>query len=273
MKGLVVLVCFLALCVPCYADGIGVDLQSVSVNVAAGRSQGSGVLFIAELGGRQTTWVLTANHVVDGLRSVKDVISDDGVTKKSVTYRDAEVVQERVSNGRGVGEKRFYAKVVSVHKQRDLALLRVRIDGEFHVGAKMYLDESIPEPGTALFHCGAPGGKDIGGTASLTAGIVSRIGALIPDFGGSEHGVFDQVTCSAMGGSSGGLVALQDDGRVVGLITLGLRGSDSFHWMVPSRSILEFLDEIGARWVVDPKAERPESEASLKMPLEVGAPE
>jgi S1-C subfamily serine protease len=252
---------------------VGVELQSISVNIVAPgqyrASQGSGVILLPKVGDKETTWVLTAEHVVDGLRQVREVIGKDGETKKQVTYRDAEIVQERVNAGRGVGERRYDAKVMSVDPRRDIAILRVRIDGEFDRGAQFYLGEEIPIPGTPLFHCGAPGGKSLGGTCSLTSGIVSRLGVRIPDFGGSEHGVFDQVTCPALGGSSGGLVALEEDGQIAGIITLGLRGADSFHWMVPVRSLLDYADEADARWLFDPNAERPESEDEIDLPLEL----
>ncbi|KKK96654.1 hypothetical protein LCGC14_2660570, partial [marine sediment metagenome] len=138
-----------------------------------------------------------------------------------------------MENGRVVGESRADAKIISVDSTRDLALLRIRQSDFSKVGAKFYLDESISSAGTLIYHCGAPGGKEIGGTCSLTTGIVSRIGVRIPSFGGAEHGIFDQVDCAALPGSSGGLVALQKDGKYIGLITLGLEGSDNFHWMVP----------------------------------------
>jgi len=251
---------------------VGADLQAISVNICCPgdyRSvQGSGTIILVSTGEGMTTWVLTAEHVVSGLRKVREVIDGNGKTRKQVTYGDAEIVQERVSEGRVVGERRYDAKVVSVDATRDVALLRVRIDGEFTQGATFYLDNEIPMPGVALFHCGAPGGKDLGGTCSLTAGIVSRLGVRIPKFGGSEHGVYDQVTCSALGGSSGGLVAMREDGRLVGIITLGLSGTDSFHWMVPIRSILDWADDIDARWLFDPKADQPANASDNNFPLE-----
>lgn len=251
---------------------VGADLQAISVNICCpgnyGSVQGSGTIILVPVGEEITTWVLTAEHVVNGLRKVREVINDEGRTRKQVAYGDAEVVQERMSEGRVVGERRYDAKVISVNATRDVALLRVRIDGEFEQGASFYLDDEIPMPGVALFHCGAPGGKDLGGTCSLTSGIVSRVGVRIPNFGGSEHGVYDQITCPALGGSSGGLIAMREDGRLVGILTLGARGTDSFHWMVPMRSILDWADDIGARWIFDPNAEHPENADAIDLPLE-----
>lgn len=254
---------------------IGPTLQDVSVNVCcpggsgySGQAEGSGTLIVGKVDGKPAVWVLTAHHVVRDLRSVNEVISPTGENKSQVSYRDAQIIQERVVDGRAVGELKFDAKVVSVDPRRDIALLRVR-DGEFKkTGATFYAAPEIPAPGTAIFHCGAPGGKDIGGTCSLTAGIVSRLGVRIPEFGSAEHGVFDQVDCPALGGSSGGLVAARDSGQWVGMITIGLRGGDSFHWMVPIRSVRDWTKEIKADWLLDPKSPQPTEEQVKKLPLE-----
>ena len=120
-----------------------------------------------------------------------------------------------------------------------------------------------------IFHAGAPGGKEIGGSASLTGGLISRIGVRIPEFGGSEHGVFDQTDTAALGGSSGGLIALRDDGRWIGMITLGLTGGDSFHWIVPIRSVREWAKEIDVEWLLDPTHPRPAEKDLDSIPLEL----
>jgi len=268
--------CFV-LCFPSLADKpVGPTLQKVSVNVlcpgkygGSGGAQGSGTVFLSEIDGKASAWVLTAYHVIKGQREVSDVISRTGSTKKSVSYRDAQIIQERVLAGRIVGELKFDAEIISVDASRDIALLRIR-DGEFSdVGATFFLDGDIPLAGTELYHCGAPGGKDTGGTCSLTMGIVSRIGVRIPGFGGgSKHGVFDQTDTAALGGSSGGLLALKSDGRFIGMITLGLRGGDSFHWYVPARSILDWAEEINVQWLFDDTCDRPTEKDIKKIILE-----
>lgn len=273
---LVGLVCVLALTVGgVAAEPVGPGLQAVSVNICcpstyggAGEAEGSGTLVVGKVGDKPAVWVLTAHHVVKDLRSEKEVVSPGGEKKTHVSYRDAQIIQERVVDGRAVGETKVDAKVVSVDERRDIALLRIR-DGEFkQKGVTFYAVKDIPQPGTALYHCGAPGGKEIGGTCSLTAGIVSRLGVRIPEFGGSEHGVFDQVDCPALGGSSGGLVALRDNGQWVGMITLGLGGGDSFHWIVPVRSVRDWATEIKAEWLLDPSKPQPKEDDVAKIPLE-----
>lgn len=280
MKGFVLCFVLLLSNVVCVAEApdftaehatnrVGPSLQSVSVNVLAGSSQGSGTIFLSIVDGKPAAFIITANHVIDGLRDVESIVDSEGTSRKIVSYQDVQIIQERVLNGRIVGELKFDAKVINADKRRDIALLRVR-DGSFSsVGAKFYLGEDIPCAGTELYHCGAPGGKDTGGTCSLTGGIVSRIGVRIPDFGGgSKHGVFDQTDTAALGGSSGGLLALKFDGRFIGMITLGLRGGDNFHWYVPARAILKWSDQIGIVWLFDPSLDRPTENDIDEIPLE-----
>ncbi len=237
---------------------VGPDLQRVSVNVLAGGPQGSGTIFLTLIEGEQSAWVLTANHVITGLRRVNDIIDPDGKERKLIRYDDASIIQETVIAGRAVGEIKYDAKIISVDKRRDIALMRVRRGDFTSVGARFYVGGTIPAAGTEIYHCGAPGGIKTGGTCTLTGGIISRIGVLIPGFGGgSEYGVFDQTDTAALGGSSGGMIALKSDGRYIGMITLGLLGGDNFHWIVPARSILVWADEIGVRWLFDTSIKRP----------------
>lgn len=248
------------------AEPVGPRLQQVSVNVLSEGSykstQGSGTIFLSEVGGKPAAFVITANHVVVNLREVMTVIGSDGVTKKAIRYADARIIQERVENGRTIGEVKYDAEILNVDPRRDIALLRVR-KGDFATkGATFYLGigpyKKIPVAGTEIYHCGAPGGKNLGGTSTLTGGIISRIGVRIPGFGGgSKYGIFDQTDAAALGGSSGGMIALKADGRWIGMITLGLKSGDSFHWIVPARSVAAWAKEIGVMWLLDPTLDRP----------------
>lgn len=255
---------------------VGPYLQSVSVNVAAGRYQGSGTIFLSWVRypetdeyprvehERKSAWVLTAHHVIEDLREVKEVIDSDGTTRKTIRYGDTQVIQEQVEYGRTIGEVKYDAQVISIDARRDIALLRVRKGDFTTTGASFYLGTEIPVVGTEIYHCGAPGGKDLGGTSTLTGGIVSRIGVRIPDFGGgSEHGIFDQTDTAALGGSSGGMVALRVDGRWIGMITLGLRSGDNFHWFVPARSVRAWAEEVEVMWLFDTSLPRP-TEGDIK---------
>lgn len=253
---------------------IGPMLQAVSVNVLApgkfsGGSQGSGTIFLTNVEGKQAAFIITAHHVVVGLREVTSVIGPDGDTKKAIRYRDAQITQEQVEAGRTVGEVKYDAKVINVDPKRDVALLRVRKGDFTNSGATFHLGTQIPSAGTEIYHCGAPGGKETGGTCSLTSGIISRIGVRIPGFGGgSEHGIFDQTDAAALGGSSGGMVALKSNGQWIGMITLGLQSGDSFHWIVPARSVSVWANEVKVAWLLDSSLDRPTEDDIKSIVLE-----
>ena len=255
------------------ANEVGPKLQKLSVNVYCSKTygggvQGSGTIFLSEVDGKMAAFVLTAHHVVSDLRNVKSVIIG-GETKKVVRYKDAQIIQEQVENGRAIGEIKYDAKIISVDTRRDIALLRVRKGDFSNVGAVFYLGD-IPVVGTEVYHCGAPGGKDLGGTSSLTAGIISRVGVRIPGFGGgSELGIFDQTDTAALGGSSGGMLTLKSDGRFIGMITLGLQSGDNFHWIVPARAILSWSKEAKVRWLFDKSLPRPTEADICDVPLEL----
>jgi S1-C subfamily serine protease len=253
-----------------FAEDVGPYLQSISVNIQAGSSQGSGTIVLVPREGKdQTAFVITAQHVVDGLRQVKTVIKD-GKERKVVRYNDASVVQE-VPNpdaSRIVGDTSLDAKVICVDEARDIAILQIRAKGKFTKSAKFCTKKVLPVA-TEILHCGAPGGKDTGGSASVTSGIISRTGVRIQEFGGSENGIFDQVDCPGMPGSSGGMVCKRDTGEWSGMITLGLRSGDNFHWMVPIRSVRDFADEAGLEWLFKPDGKVPDNLDEI--PLEVTA--
>lgn len=251
-------------------EEIGPYLQSISVTIKKGFDRGSGTVITRQVEGKGVNWILTAAHVVDDLRQVTTVIDENGDEKKRVSYRDSEVLQELSQDGRTVGEIKIDAKVVSVDSKRDIALLRVRKTDFLSVSAEFYADEAVPPVGTPVLHCGSPGGQAIG-AASVTSGVLSRVGVRIEEYGGAE-GIYDQVDCAALGGSSGGMVCLKGTGQYVGMITLGLRGGDNFHWMVPIRTIREWADDINAEWLLDAKAKPPSEEDIAKIPLELAAP-
>jgi len=246
---------------------VGEYLQAISVNVKAGSAQGSGTIFIVNVEGQKTAFVLTAAHVVDSLRRTR-TYHEDGTEKTAIYYDDAQISQEHVYEGRVVGRVVFDAKVLNVDGTRDIALLRVRKNDAFSVGGFFYPNDLVPV-GTRVLHCGAPGGIEIGGTASLTNGIISRVGVKITDFTPAEFAVFDQTTCPALGGSSGGLVALEENGAWVGMITIGLRLASNFNWMVPVRMVRKWAKDVKVEWLLDPNAKVTEEQIE-KIPIEVG---
>ena len=246
---------------------VGPRLQQTSVAVKKSYTDvGSGTIILRQIEGKQVAWVITAAHVIDNLRTVETVVAPDGTERKQVSYKDAELMQQIRQAGRPVRQILDFAKVISVDKMRDIGLLRVRAEGGYSHGAEFWLDDAIPSVGTPVYHVASPGGGNLN-DASVTAGIVAQVGRAIEDFGGADA-VYDQSDAAALPGSSGGMIAIQSDGRWIGMITLGLRSGDSFHYFVPIRRVREWAKTINVMWLLDPKEKTPSEEEIGKIPLE-----
>ena len=251
-------------------ETIAAKLQQCCVTLKKNHAdRGSGSIITRKVNGEPVNFVLTAAHVVDELRRVKTVIDKEGSDKKQISYRDSEILQEWIdpTTGERVGETKMFARVINVDSEKDLALLRVKKGDWSKASITFYASDDIPGPGRLVFHCGSPGGQDIG-AASVTGGNVARVGCRIEDFGDEP---FDQVDCAAMGGSSGGMICDAANGELIGVLTLGLRSGDSFHWFVPIRVIRKWAKETGVEWLLDPKGATT-TEALKKIPLENVSP-
>jgi len=175
MKFLIALMAAAILSLPTYISAedksvkeVSQLLQDISVTVKSGDGEGSGVIITRTLPvasnptGKPLTvkvnFIWTAAHVIDNLRSVRTVIKD-GRTIKIVEFRDAQIVQELVEDGRRVGEVKMEAKVIKYSDSEngeDLALLMVRKKGFIDKSATFYNDGGKPVAiGTELYHCGS----------------------------------------------------------------------------------------------------------------------
>jgi hypothetical protein len=230
-------------------------LQDISVTIRADRSEGSGV--ITNVGGINYVW--TAAHVVAGLRHTHSAIVD-GTSKTLVEFDDAEVVKELIEDGRMVGQMRFFAEVIRYSDSEfgeDLALLRVRKKDLTKTRVLFYLDEKIPSLGTELYHVGSLLGQM--GSNSMTRGIMSQHGRVL-------YGVvYDQTTCAAFPGSSGGGVFLRD-GRYVGMIVRG--AGETFNLCVPVRRMHGYAKKVGVDFTLDPSIKVPTNDELKKYPIE-----
>lgn len=250
---------------------VGTHLQACSVTIKlSGSDAGSGTVVIRAIEGKDTAFVLTAAHVVDQFRKVKEIITPSGEAKKQIVYDDVMVLQEFREEGRTVGDTQWYAKIVNVDNRRDIALLRVRAHAIFKDSITFWPGDAIPPVGSRVYHCGSPAGQM--NAASLTNGIISQIGRQIPDFVGSENGVYDQIDASALPGSSGGMIATQEKGEYIGMLTVGMVGSDNFHYFVPIRLIREWADEINVKWLLDVSVKCPTDDEIKKIPVESTPP-
>lgn len=240
-------------------------LQDISVTISAesrySSSEGSGVLIVREVEGEKVTFVLTCAHVVDNLRSIRNIIRG-GQTIQLVEFNPVQIVKELVENGRKVGEVRMSAEVIQYSDAdtgEDLAVLMVQAKDYSKSSTKFHLnnDKPIIPIGTDLFHVGSLLGQF--GSNSMTSGIMSQVGRV------RNKVEFDQTTVTAFPGSSGGGVYLKD-GTYVGMIVRG--AGEGFNLIVPMRRIHRWLDTNDMLWLVNPKIRMPKMAEIRSIPVE-----
>lgn len=240
--------------VPQYLQDIAVTIRATS-EYGFGTSEGSGVLKVTKDG---QVWIWTCGHVVQQLRTERK--NSDG--KTVVDFNDAKVIKVLVEDGRKVGELSFDAEVIrysDANHGDDLALLRMR-SKQYKPSASVvfYDDEKIPAIGTKLLHCGSLLGQM--GSNSLTSGILSQHGRVF------NNVVFDQTTCAAFPGSSGGVVSLEKDGRYIGMVVRG--SGETFNLIVPVRRIKKWAYKTDVAFALDDSIEIPTDEALKKKPID-----
>jgi len=246
-------------------------LQDISVTIRSGDTQGSGTLITRKTGDDTVSFVWTAGHVVDNLRTVRKVINADGSTRLLVEFKDARIVQERHQNGRRVGEMTLDAKVIKFSDAdygEDLALLMVRQLNAYPMktSARFKTDINyIPPIGVELSHCGSLLGQF--GANSYTTGVLSQTGRTL-EMKGANVKVFDQVTAVAFPGSSGGGIYLKETGEYIGMLTQGVKQLQGFNFIVPVRRIHAFAAAAKIEWAVDPNAPMPTLKEIDKIPVE-----
>lgn len=242
-------------------------LQDVSVTIVSegkySRGEGSGVIFTRkDKDGKLVNFVWTAAHVIDNLRTTRDVIVD-GTKRVVVEFRDAKIVKEIRQDGRTVGKIEMAAEVLKYSDSEDghdLALLRLRKRGFVKESTTFYLDKDIPGLGTDLLHVGSLLGQM--GANSMTAGIYSQHGRLLS----INKLVFDQTTVNAFPGSSGGGVYLKSDARYIGMLVRG--AGETFNLIVPIRRMSSWAEKNKIEWALDPKVALPTDEEIAKLPIE-----
>jgi len=243
-------------------------LQNVSVTIRAegpfSAGEGSGVIFTRkDAKGNLVNFVWTAGHVIDNLRSTRNVVVN-GKSKTLVEFKDPLVVKEIRQNGRTVGRLQMDAEVLKYSDAKDghdLALLRVRKLNFVRDTVVFYLEEKIPPLGEDLLHVGSLLGQM--GANSMTDGIYSQHGRLIKSL--NKH-VFDQTTCTAFPGSSGGGVYLKEDARYVGMLVRG--AGEGFNLIVPVRRMVEYCEKHKIMWALDEKIKMPTDEELKELPIE-----
>ena len=243
----------------------------MSVTIKAGDAQGSGTLVTRKVGDETVSFVWTAAHVVEGLRTTRTVVTAQGNSRTLIEYKDAEVVQERQQDGRRVGEVKYDCKIVKVSDAdygEDLALLMVRCKGAYPLGisAKFVKDPNyLPPIGVELSHCGSLLGQF--GANSYTTGVLSQTGRTLA-MKGANTKVFDQVTAVAFPGSSGGGMFLKENGEYIGMLTQGVMKLQGFNFIVPLRRINAWAKEAKVEWAIDTTAKVPTLKEIEAIPVE-----
>ena len=258
MKTFLLLVLMSVNQVPDQQEKVPQYLQDISVTISAGGSQGSGVLKSRG----ETTYVWTAAHVVEGLRHVRTVLDpNSGSDRKLVEFDDVVILKELYEEGRSVGKVEMQAEVLRYsdpENGEDLALLRVRKKG-FHVKDSVVFSEAktIPEVGTRLWHCGSLLGQT--GSNSITEGLLSQIGRVY------QKKVYDQSSCNAFPGSSGGGIFLKN-GKYIGMLTRG--SGETYNLFVPLRRMRDWATKVGVTFAMDDTVPVPDEKTLISKPIE-----
>ena len=247
------------------ATKVAQHLQDISVTIRAGNSQGSGVLISRMVKHRgkmvNINFVWTAAHVVDGLRSTRTIIGPNGSPKTLVEFRDVQILKEDQVEGRKVGEHVMDAKVIlysdSEHGH-DLALLMVR-KPNFTISNSVFEPDHVCAVGTNLIHVGSLLGQ--AGSNSMTRGNVSQTGRVL-QLGNGSGTLFDQTSCPAFPGSSGGGV-FTSQGKYMGMLVRG--AGETFNLIVPVRRMYTYARKHKVLWTLDKSVPVPSMEQILKI--------
>lgn len=250
------------------------NLQNVSVTVSVdGRGRGSGTLFTREVSPDVfKTYVWTAGHVVEDLRTERTVIDKKtGVKRIIVGFKDCQIYQETIQDGRKVEQRYLDCKVICYSNSDtgdDQAVLEVRLRNYTKESTTFYLGDQIPGIGTELIHVGSLLG-DIG-SCSFTTGVTSQVGRLLALNDNYAEAIYDQTSAVSFPGSSGGGCFNQENGQYVGMLTAGIRNAQGFAWYVPVRRMRAWAKSVNMVWAMDAAVPMP-SEADLKeIPLDDG---
>tara|TARA_Y100001938_G_scaffold119261_1_gene165133 strand:- start:4920 stop:5942 length:1023 start_codon:yes stop_codon:yes gene_type:complete len=243
-------------------------LQNVSVTIRSegnfSNGEGSGVIFTRQdAKGNSVNFVWTAAHVIDNLRKERKTLIN-GTSRTIVEFKDPMVVKEIRQNGRTVGRLQMDAEVLKYSDAQDghdLALLRIRKFNFVKDTVAFHLGEDIPKLGTDLLHVGSLLGS--AGANSMTDGIYSQHGRILKSI---NKYVFDQTTCTAFPGSSGGGVYLKSNANYIGMLVRG--AGEGFNLIVPVRRMIDYCEKHKIMWALDPKLPMPSEDDLKKLPVE-----
>lgn len=264
----------LALAAPVTDQKIIDNLQNVSVTISVdGSGRGSGTLFTREVKpGVFMSYVWTAGHVVADLRTERSVIDRDSGNKKIIVgFKDCQVYQETVQDGRKVKQEYLDCRVIcysNCETGDDQAVLEVRMRNYTRETTTFYIGDEIPGIGTELIHVGSLLG-DIG-SCSFTTGVTSQVGRLLALNENCAVAVYDQTSAVSFPGSSGGGVFNSETGQYIGMLTGGIRNAQGFAWYVPVRRQIEWAKSVNMTWAMDATVPMPNAADLKRIPLDDG---
>lgn len=185
--------------------------------------------------------VLTNAHCVESsiVHVKREERQPDGTVKEITREIWEEVSLYRFEYGTDgvVGRQELLAEIVAVDLVRDLALLGIKAETvKLPKGAVIPGDSYKLAVGDTIFVVGNPLGEE----NTITTGIVSHL-YRTQKWDADRVSYYIQLDAAAAGGSSGGAV-YDTEGRLVGLLSAGYRGTP-IHFAIPIRVIKNFLRE------------------------------
>jgi hypothetical protein len=222
-------------------DTLAPRLQETAVTIHTEFGQGSGVIITR----KGVNYVLTAGHVVAGNRRVTKVVTDSKDSSE-VSFKPVSIVKEIYVDGESIGTTSIQADVVaysSAEFGQDVALVRLR--SKITDASVEFYPKQLLSVGTAVVHVGSLEGQD--GSNSFTTGSYAQVGRVLYDR------VFDQTSCPAFPGSSGGGIYLQSNGQYVGMLVRG--SGETFNLIVPIRRLKQWAKTHHTEFLFDPKSE------------------
>lgn len=234
-------------------DPLVEHLQNISVQVIAEKASGSGIVFHRDVltkdnRTKRVYFVWTNAHVLESCRHV--IEQENG--EKTIHFNYPRIKKCIHENGIIVGCKYYKTKVLLYSNDitgHDLALLMI-LDQDFKCEESVEFDyKNIPKAGQRIWHIGSFLGD--AGSNSFSEGFISQIGRVLMNtpFIGT---FFDQVSCTAFPGSSGGGVFLAEGdskGKCIGL--LSRQRAETFNYIIPARRIYIFCKENNLMWAID----------------------
>jgi len=241
-------------------------LLDASVTIDMGdQGHGSGTLFTRKLDNDTVTFVWTAGHCIDRVRTKNTVLIPGSKPISFVTFKDVQVIFHSEIDGKQYEEK-LPARVIRylAEYDGDLALLELRKRNVKSVAdnIRFLKSDTPPPPGTSLFHVGSFQSQL--GFHSFSEGIVSQVGRILVFEG--KQSVFDQTSVTAYPGSSGGGVFIAANGDYAGML---LRvAQPQFNFIAPTRVIRAWARKANVEWAMNPDIPMPTAEALRSITIE-----